>query len=491
MLTSISPSRRPRQRGYRAVLTVAVVAVLGAACSSGGGSRPGGAAPTSASTTGLGSSLPTPSTTAPADAATPVTAPVTLTLRPVPVTVPASLRRAPFDRPRTLSIPIGWHVSVFARVAKARFLAVTPDGGVLVSQPATGRVLLVRRQPDGSGAATAFLTGLHLPHDIVVATLGGTNWVYVAESNRVRRYPYQAGDRTARPGQTVVDHLPDASTPELGGAYAHALKNIAVGPDSHLYVSIGSSCNVCTSDTESIPRRAAIYRYGLTGGGEELYATGLRNAEGLDFLPNTGALWAVVNNRDNIGYPDHRDSDGDGTDDYGRVLASYVNDHPPEEFVHVRQHGFYGWPFCNPNPDRTLGMRDLPFDRDVQTNADGHVDCSQATRIDQGIQAHSAPLGLTFLERTRAPAKIRGGAVVALHGSWNRTTRTGYKVAWFAWNYAAGRPAAQQDLVTGWVSPDGLTEKVWGRPVDMIVDSDGSILISDDFSGTIYRLTGS
>jgi glucose/arabinose dehydrogenase len=375
-------------------------------------------------------------------------------------------------------------------VPKARFLAVTPDGRLLVSQPSTGRVLLVRRAAGGVGQVSTFLTGLRLPHDLVIASLGGRTWLYVAESNRVRRYPYQPGDRSARPGQTVVANLPDASTPELRGAYAHALKNIAVGPDHRLYVSIGSSCNVCVADTQSTPQRAAIYRYGLAGGGQELFATGLRNAEGLDFIPNTGDLWAVVNNRDNVAYPYHRDTDGDGADDFGKVLPSYVDDHPPEEFVRVRKNAFYGWPFCNPNPDRTLGLRDLPFDRDAQTNADGHVDCSKASRIEQGIPAHSAPLGLTFLERTHVPTTIRGGAVVALHGSWNRTRRTGYKVVWFAWDYAVDRPAGQQDLITGWVAPNGLEDQVWGRPVDMVVDRDGSLLVSDDGSGTIYRLTG-
>jgi glucose/arabinose dehydrogenase len=477
----------------RATLIGAVVTVLATGCSGSPASPPG---PTVAGSS-TGSSVspskpsipPTADTSAPADAAPPVRPPVRLTLRPVRVTVPAALRQAPFNKPRELSVPPGWRVSVFARVPKARFLAVTPDGGLLVSQPSTGRVLLVRRGADGTGQASPFLTGLRQPHDLVIATLGGRTWLYVAESNQVRRYPYQPGDRRARPGQTVVGNLPDAGTPGLRGEYAHALKNIAIGPDHRLYVSIGSSCNVCTADTESTPRRAAIYRYALAGGSQELFATGLRNAEGLDFIPDTGDLWAVVNSRDDITYPYHQDGDGDGSDDYGKVLRSYVDDHPPDEFVHVKQNAFYGWPFCNPNPDRTLGMRDLPFERDVGTNADGHVDCATASRIEQGIAAHSAPLGLTFLERTNAPAMIRPGAVVALHGSWDRTNRTGYKVVWFAWDYSADRPAAQQDLVTGWVASAGLEEVVWGRPVDLAVDRDGSLLLSDDGSGTIYRLT--
>ncbi|HVQ94626.1 MAG TPA: gluconolaconase [Mycobacteriales bacterium] len=476
MLTFVPPRRR-------AVLTVAVAALLAAGCSGGGSAAPADPAGTTSS---AGSTAPP---TDPAAAGGAV-GPVRLTLRPVPVSVPAALRQAPFDQTRQLSIPVGWRVSVYARVDKARFMAVTPDGNLLVSQPSTGSVQLVRRGADGVGQVSQFLTGLRLPHDMVFATDAGQTWLYLAQSDQVRRYPYRTGDLTAQPGQTVVSGLPDASTPELGGAYAHALKNIAFGPDGKLYVSIGSSCNVCPSDAASTPRRAAIYRYNATGGDAELFATGLRNAEGLDFVPNTNDLWAVVNNRDNIAYPFHSDSDGNGSDDYGKVLASYVNNHPPELFVHVRPDAFFGWPFCNPNPDHTPDLRNLPFDRDLETNADGHVDCGRATRIDQGIQAHSAPLGLTFLGRTKAPAQVRTGVLVALHGSWNRTRRTGYKVVWFGWDAAAARPTPQQDIVTGFVAPSGQTEQVWGRPVDMAVDQDGSILISDDSSGTIYRLTG-
>jgi glucose/arabinose dehydrogenase len=206
-------------------------------------------------------------------------------------------------------------------------------------------------------------------------------------------------------------------------------------------------------------------------------------------VPGTGALWAVVNNRDQIAYPRHGDITGDGRDDYGTVVPSYVDDHPMEPFVHVEQDRFYGWPFCNATQDTAAGNRSMPFERDAETNADGHVDCAAAERIDVGIQAHSAPLGLTFLQRTAVPAQLRTGAAVALHGSWNRTRRTGYKVVWFGWQgiVGGGQPGTQQDLVTGWVSADG--QNVWGRPVDVAADPDGSLLVTDDQSGTVYRLT--
>lgn len=453
-------------RHTRVVVVLAVLAAV-PACSS---------APAPAAAPRAVSSTPPPTEAAAAP----------LSRATVIVTVPAALRQAPFDVPRQLTVPAGWTASVYARVPGARFLTRL-GGDHLVSRPSAGSVMLVRRQADGTGVATPWVTGLRKPHDVVVSRQGLATYVYVAETNRVVRYAWRPGDLTARSAQVVVSGLPDASSPELRGSYGHELKNIAI-VGSSLYVSVASTCNVCVSDTTSTPRRGAIYRYGLAGGAGTLVATGLRNAEGLAAVPGTSALWAVVNNRDNVAYPHHRDITGDGQDDYGTVVPAYVDDHPVEPFVRVERGRFYGWPFCNPTQDGG-SMRDLPFDRDVQMNADGRVDCAKAERIDQGIPAHSAPLGLTFLQGTAVPAALRTGAVVALHGSWNRTRPTGYKVVWFPWQtgVAGGRPGDQQDLVTGW--SDGTSRDVWGRPVDVAPDSDGSLLVTDDASGTVYRLS--
>jgi hypothetical protein len=245
-------------------------------------------------------------------------------------------------------------------------------------------------------------------------------------------------------------------------------------------VSIASTCNACTSDRTSNPVRGAIYQYDAAGGGRRLFARGLRNAEGLAFVPGTNTLWVVVNNRDNIPYPFN-----DGSGNYGRVFSGYVDNHPPEEFTRVRDGGDYGWPYCNPNPDTPAGYTDMPFDRDYDFNRTGSVNCAAKDRISKGIQAHSAPLGLTFLQATTFPAAYRNGAVVALHGSWNRTTKTGYKVVYFPWDAAAQRPGSQMDLVRGWLSGGS----VWGRPVDAVVDRSGSLLVSDDRAGAIYKLS--
>ena len=129
----------------------------------------------------------------------------------------------------------------------------------------------------------------------------------------------------------------------------------------------------------------------------------------------------------------------------------------------------------------------MPFDRDVEFNADGHVNCNKMDRVTKGIQAHSAPLGLTFLQNIQAPASYRNGALIALHGSWNRTNKTGYKLIYFPWNASTQKSGNLVDLVTGWL--DNRGQEVWGRPVDGAVDPQGNILISDDFSGTVYKLT--
>ncbi|MEJ7811756.1 MAG: hypothetical protein WKG32_15195 [Gemmatimonadaceae bacterium] len=397
-----------------------------------------------------------------------------------PVTVPSGMATSPFNVARALNLPPGFSIAVYARVSGARFMAVAPNGDLLVSQPGAGKVVLVR--PNGTGAPiiSDFITGLRNPHDLVFYSAAGVTYVYVAESHQINRYVYTSGATTPGARQVVVANLPDASTPELNGNYGHQLKNIALDGNGKLYVSIASTCNVCTSDTQSDPVRAAIYQYNADGSGGRLFARGLRNAEGLAIIPGTNTLWVAVNNRDNVPYP-YNDASGN----YGRVLTSYVDDHPPEEFTRVRDGGNYGWPFCNPTPDSPSGYDDMPFDRDYDTNANGAVDCATMDRINKGIQAHSAPLGLLFLQNTSFTAAYRDGAAIALHGSWNRSVKTGYKIAFFPWDAATQLPGAQVDLVTGWADASSQ----WGRPVDVAVDAQGAMLISDDYANAIYKLT--
>lgn len=407
------------------------------------------------------------------------------------VTVPASMRSAPFDQTRTLNVPAGSRVAVVARVPGARFLLTLPNGDLLVSQPSQGQVIRLPSGPTPADAKTAsvLLSGLSSPHDLVLSTQGTTTYLYVSETNRVRRYPLRNGVPDAVAGETIVAGLPDASLPELRGSYGHALKNIAVD-GSTLYVSIASATNADPADLAATPKRGAVYTYpantlNQTATAGSLYAQGIRNAEGLAVAPGTRDLWVAVNNRDNIAYPYHRDFDGDGSDDYGKVLQGYVDNHPPEELIRVRNGGHYGWPFCNPNPDG--GLLNMPFDRDVQTNADGsRLNCDTADRVTVGMPAHSAPLGLTFWTGPNVPGAYVGGAVVGQHGSWNRTSFSGHKFAFFP--KTVDGLGTERDLVTGFVT-DPVNKVRWGRPVDAAVAPDGGLYLSDDYSGTVYHLS--
>ena len=396
--------------------------------------------------------------------------------------VPSTMTYAPFNVNRYLKVPPNFSVSVYARIIKARFMAVAPNGDLLVSQPSTGKVLIVRPNGSKDPIISDFVTGLRRPHDIVFHKINNTTYIYISETHQINRFIYKSGDTIAKNRQIVITGLPDSSTSELKGSYGHELKNIALDANHKLYVSIASTCNACKEDTVSNPKRGAIYQYNADGTNRRLFAQGLRNAEGLAFLPGTNDLWVAVNNRDNIAYP-FKDSTGN----YGKIIPSYVDNHPPEELTKVRDGGNYGWPFCNPNPDTSTGLNNMPFDRDYEFNRDGGVNCNAMDRINKGIQAHSAPLGLTFLQNTKFPSLYSSGVVAGLHGSWNRQKKTGYKIAYFPWNSTTKTLGEEMDLVNGWLVPG--TQEVWGRPVDMVVDQQGNLFISDDYSGTIYKLS--
>ncbi len=404
---------------------------------------------------------------------------------PVKVEVPQKWRTAPFDRERKLTVPARARISVLARVERARFMTVSPKGDVLVSQPNRGRILLIRQSRPAETGVVELVSGLRLPHGMVFHRIGDTLYLYVGESNQISRFMYANEPLHRENQQIVVPNLPDRSSPDLGGAYGHELKNITIGPDQKLYVDIASATNADPDDAQSDPVRSAIYRYDLDGRNRELFARGIRNAEGLAFLPGTNELWAVVNGRDNIRYPFRNGRGGYKPSDYGRLIQSYVDGHPPDAFIHVKEGANFGWPFANPNPDQ--GLDNMPFDPDFETNPDwSRVLESSFTRMNKGIPAHSAPLGFSFLQGSEIPLPFRDGAAVALHGSWNRSRRTGFKVIFFPW-LPSGKPGPQTDLVTGWLNEQ--TQQVWGRPVDVVPDRDGDLLISDDESGTIYKLS--
>ena len=397
----------------------------------------------------------------------------------VTVQVPGGMDAAPFDTARKLTVPPGFAISVFARVDGARFLAVAPNGDVLVSQPGDGKLTLLRPRKGEAPQSFTFAGGLNRPHDLVFHEVGGKTYLYVSEQDKIGRYPYTKGDTEGHGREVIVTGLPPGGN--------HPLKNIALNGDN-LYVSIGSSSNADPKDLAMNPKRAAIYVYSASKPGQPatsgtLFAQGVRNAEGLAFAPGSDHLWAVVNNRDNIAYPFKKDFNNNGNQDYGQVFQGYVNGHPPEEVIQVNKGGNYGWPYCNPNPDN--GLSDMPFDRDVQNNPDGQaLDCARATRVNKGIHAHSAPLGVSFW--TGGPGAYKNAMTVGLHGCWNCSEAFGYKVVFFPL-LAGGKLGSEADLVSGWVT-DMQSKQQWGRPVDTLPMPDGSLLISDDGSGTVYRL---
>ena len=404
----------------------------------------------------------------------------------VTVGVMDGMNSEPFDVARELTVPPGFGIEVFARVEDARFLGVAPNGDVLVSQPRAGKITLLRPREGQAPESFDLVTGLNMPHDFAFYTLDGTTYLYVAATDEIVRYPYTDGATSLTNGETIVSDLP--SEPLQGqDNYRHPLKSLALNGDT-LYVMIASSTNADPADLSAEPKRGAIYTYSASTPNQAatsgtLYAEGIRNAEGLAFAPGTENLWAVVNNRDQTAYPAHEDIDGDGNDDYGKVVQSFVDNYPAEEIIQVKQDANYGWPFCNPNPSD--GFNDMPFDRDVETNPDGAaLDCSsQATQINKGIQAHSAPLGMSFW--TSGPAAYENAMTIGLHGSWNRSVLSGNVVALYP--YQDGSLGDRTDLVTGWII-DPATQERWGRPVATEPMADGSLLISDDVSGTVYRL---
>jgi glucose/arabinose dehydrogenase len=406
---------------------------------------------------------------------------VATTVRPL-----AGTGSAPFDRDRQLQAPPGWTVTVWARVPTARLLAWTPDGRLLVSRPKAGDVVeLVPGQGDAAPAKRTLVTGLNQPHGLAFA--GST--LYVAESDQVDAFAYRAGAVSDK--RVVIDDLPDAKSPELGGAYAHALKSVAVGKDGTLYVSIGSTGNVSAEDRDADPERAAILRAPAGGGEPTVFARGVRNGTGLAVDPD-GAVWTAVNNRDNVEYPYDHDYDGDGKADTGKVMQDYVNDHPLEPLARLTQGRDLGWPYCNPEPDLQPGEKDSPqsytrrpFVRDIENNPGGtKLDCAALPPVEQGMGAHSAPLGLSFATAPGLAGDYGPGALAGVHGSWNRNPPRPPEVSFFAWR--DGTLGPQQTLLTGFQNQDGSR---WGRPVMAVQGPDRALYVSDDLAGAVYRVT--
>lgn len=345
---------------------------------------------------------------------------------------------------RRFEVAPGFRVELFAEgIQNARFLRFSPGGSLVVSQPRLGRLLRVAGDQNGDGRSDGqqvLLEGLDRPHGFDF----GDGLLFIGEGGAIARVATEeSGPDTLRATSQptrIVEGIPEGEN--------HWTRTLRLGPNAMIYLTVGSSCNACL---EQDPRRAAMLRYALDGSGEEIYAAGLRNSVGFDWRPGTHELYATDNGRDLLG-----------------------DDVPPCELNRIERGGFYGWPYA-------YGTN--------QTDPDFGV--GQPARIAGSIPpvhafgAHQAPLGMTFLRSPDQPVDFRGAALVALHGSWNRSQLSGYKVVSLHWD--ADGKISEHDFLTGFQAGDDVI----GRPVDVAEGPDGAIYVSDDYAAAIYRVTRS
>lgn len=365
-------------------------------------------------------------------------------------------------------VPQGFKIELLADgLSDPRVLRVAPNGDIFVAETRPGRIRVLRLGEGGTKVATneVFASGLPRPFGIAFFPNGDNpQWVYVADASSVVRFPYHAGDlKASRRLEIVVANLAQAS--------GHSTRDVVFTPDGkRMLVSVGSASNVAEgmgspsggleawSRTQAVGAtwgyetdRAAVLSFTPDGKDRKLYATGIRNCVGLAIQPQTGLPWCSTNERDGLG-----------------------DDLVPDYVTSVKEGAFYGWPWFyigNNEDPRHVGARPDLKDK--------------VTVPDVLVQAHSASLGMTFYQGTQFPSEYQGDAFAAEHGSWNRSKRTGYKVIRI--RMKDGKPTGEyEDFVTGFVINDS---QVWGRPVGIAMAKDGSLLISEDTGGTIWRVT--
>jgi glucose/arabinose dehydrogenase len=400
-----------------------------------------------------------------------------------PLAVPSGEDGGALSTPRTLTMPAGWTAQVWARVPDARIEAWTPEGNLLVSEPNLGKIAELHPGSSGTATMTTLLSGLTSPQGMAFARLDGKWVLYVAETDQVDRYPWGPGGVSG--ARTVIaSALPDL---DPGGGDVHRLKDVTVASDGTVYFNVGSSSNANPDDRMMSPQRAVIMAVRPDGTDPRVVLRGVRNGEGLAVAPD-GTVWTAVNERDNIPYPSHGPY-ATYSDAFGKVIRAYVNDHPPDEVARVTAGRDLGWPYCDPDQDQSSpkgSLADVPLVPNSVTNPNGsELNCAALAPVEVGLPAHSAPIGTTFLEGSKVPAPWSGGAVIAVHGSWDRQPPQAPAVLWLAWNAAKGTLVPAVTLAGGFENADG---SFWGRPVDAVPGPDGALYVSDDAAGAIYRM---
>jgi glucose/arabinose dehydrogenase len=367
---------------------------------------------------------------------------------------PRVARRPAGAMPRA---PKGFEVSEFAGgLFNPRKTVTAPNGDIFVAESEANRIRILR-DGDGDGKAelkAEFATGLHRPFGIAFYPAGpNPTHLYVGNTDSVVRFPYQNGEMKASgPAEMLVENIPSGR--ERVGGGGHWTRDLEFSKDGKtLFVSVGSRSNVDDDNRET--RRADILAFDPDGKNERIFASGIRNAVGLAIHPETGQLWASVNERDALG--DH-------------LVPDYV--------THVEEGGFYGWPWYY------IGAHQDP------RHEGKHPELKDKVIVpDVLVQSHSASLCMTFYTGSQFPKEYRLDAFAAEHGSWNRARRTGYKVIRIPMKN--GKATGEyEDFLVGFVTPEG---NVWGRPVGVTVAKDGALLVTDDGSGIVWRVayTGS
>jgi glucose/arabinose dehydrogenase len=365
---------------------------------------------------------------------------------PAPFATPSAQngQRMVARRGAPLTVPKGFRIESYTRgLVTPRVLTFAPNGDLFVVESNPGRVTVLRDtkhtgQPD---VREVYVDGLNKPFGLAFYPPGpAPKYVYIGNTDRVVRFSYKNGDLKATGGPESITPLPG------NGYHGHWTRRLIFSPDGKkMYVSVGSEGNV----DEEEERRAAILEFNPDGTGYRHYAGGLRNPVGIAWNPVNGKLWTCVNERDGLG-----------------------DDLVPDYATSVVPGGFYGWPYAYVGRNHDPRMPRNPIeDRTIVP--------------DVLLEAHCAALGITFYTGKAFPAEYRNDAFVTLHGSWNRAEPSGYKVVRIRMNKSGEAVGGYEDFAVGWLTSYG---RVWGRPVDAVVAPDGSLLISDDGGGAIWRV---